>query len=61
MVIARPLVVSLVANPDKPATLPGGRHHHHGQDLDGNDFEDDSNDNDHVADGFVEVRKDAKS
>ena len=35
--IARPLVVSLVAKPDKPTTLPGGHHDH----LEDNDYDND--------------------
>ena len=45
-VIARPLVVSLVAKPDKPAaSLPDGQHD---EDLDDSVLEDDSDD-DNVA------------
>ena len=35
--IARPFVVSLVAKPDKPTTLPDGHH----DDLEGNDYDND--------------------
>ena len=35
--IARPFVVSLVANPDKPTTLPDGLHDH----LEDNDYDND--------------------
>ena len=55
-VIARPLVVSLVAKPDKPAaSLPDGQHD---DDLDDSDSEEDSDDDDddgNVADELNRV------